>query len=58
MNIGKLKNLLLGSAILLFSLSSFTYLIRERKFITRNIKELISGNSDIDNYESGKKDKI
>ena len=58
MNIGKFKNLLFGSAILLISLSSFTYLVRERKFITRNIKELISRKSYINNYEISEKDRF
>ena len=58
MNIGKFRNLLLGSAILLFSLSSLTYLTKERKYITRNIKNLISGNSYSNNYGNSEKDKI
>ena len=58
MNIGRFKNFLLGSAILLFSLSSLTYLTKERKFITRNIKDIISGNNHFNNYGKSEKDKI
>tara|TARA_Y100001978_G_C23638799_1_gene407244 strand:+ start:42 stop:803 length:762 start_codon:yes stop_codon:yes gene_type:complete len=42
MNISKIKKVLLSSAIVLVSLSSFINLVRERNFITKNIKELIS----------------
>ena len=39
----KIKKFLLSSVIFLVSLSSFTYLVKQKGYITRNIKELISG---------------
>ena len=58
MNISRYKNFLLSSAILLVSLSSLAYLIKERKFFTRNIKELIFSKNYINNYEVSEKDKF
>ena len=58
MNIGKLQRLLLGSAILLFSLSSLTYLIRQKGYINENIRQLISGKSYSIDYENNEKDKF
>ena len=49
MNIGIFKNILLGSAILLFSLSSITSLFKEKEFITQNIKKLLPIKSDYQN---------
>ena len=43
MNIGKFKNLLLLPAILIVSLSSFIYLVKERNYISNNIKKVITG---------------
>lgn len=48
------KKFLLGSAILLISLSSFVNLMRERKYINRNIKELITDKLDNENIDKHK----
>ena len=58
MNIGKFKNLLLGSALLLFSLSSLTYLVKERKYIIKNINQFTPIKNKVANYKENKKDKF
>ena len=53
----KFKKFLFGLVILLFSISSLTSLVRQRKYITGNIKKLISSKSykvDFDNEEKNK----
>ena len=55
---GKLKNILLGSAILLVSLSSITYLVKQRRYISENIKQLISGKSYNLDYDNNEKNKL
>ena len=56
MYLNKFKKLLLFSAILLVSLSSFTNLLRQRAFITRNIKQILYGKSYDINAAINKKD--
>lgn len=53
MNIGKFQKIILGLAILLVSISSLTYLVRQREYITRNFKS-ITGND----YGKSEKDKF
>ena len=58
MNIGKFKNLLLGSVVLLLSLSSSTYLVKERKYIIENIKHFTSNKSYDSDYKENEKNKF
>ena len=58
MNIGKFKNLLLGSVVLLVSLSSSTYLVKERKYIIENIKHYTSNKSYDSDYKEDEKNKF
>ncbi len=58
MRICKFKNLLLGSVILLVSLSSLINLLRQRIYITKISKLLISPKSDYLDYEQNEKNKF
>ncbi len=58
MNIGKFKNLLLASAVLLFSISSLTYLVKERKYIVENIKQFTSNKKYDSDYQENEKHKF
>ena len=58
MNIGKFQKLILGSAILLFSLSSITYLVRQKGYIAENVKQLIYGKKYTLDYEKNENNKF
>ena len=57
MNLVKFKKIILASLIFIFFLSSFTYLVREKKYLKNKIKNIINAKSHTHNYDKNSEHK-